>query len=204
MKPRYIKRIIKEDFPADVQKWIDILLYPLNQNIEQTNQILTKNITLNDNIVAALKTLTVTGTSVLTADSAANGLELANPSCYRATIEGSLYGLQIGQKIEGVGILPGTTVANVSATVTLSQPAQFDQSRAEFIVGGNFPLAFSHGLSVRPSVVLVVRVDDMASIKAPLTNGFSCTWGLDGNNVTVSAITGLQAGRTYQVTFLII
>lgn len=205
MKPRYIKRIIKEDFPPEIQEWIDTLLYPLNQNIEQFNDILDKNVTLNDNIIAAFKQLTITGCSMIKGDTVAGSNLIQNASYYQATIEGVNYGLQEGQSIQGVGLNSGTTVISVAGSnVGLSQNALYAQTGADFMVGGNFPLTFSHGLTVRPSVVLIVKVDDTSPLQALQTQAFSAQWDLDGNNVIVKAIPGLQAGRQYKVTFLIL
>lgn len=205
MKPRYIKRIIKEDFPEEVQEWIDTLLYPLNAQIEQTNLILEKNITLNDNIVAAFKTITIEGASVIRADTTAASNILSNVVYYQGNIDGKICGLQEGQKIQGVGIVPGTTVQTVSgSTVTLSQAVQYTQKGAEFLCGGLFPFTFQHGLTVRPEIVLLVKTEDTASIKPPLISGVTAQWELLGSSVVISSVTGLTAGRQYKLTFLVL
>lgn len=54
-----IKRIIKEQLPADVQKWIDVLLIPINNFISQVTYALTNQLTLTDNFLATIKTVTL-------------------------------------------------------------------------------------------------------------------------------------------------
>lgn len=203
MKPGGIKRIIKEDFPVEVQKWIDTLLYPLNQNLEQTKLILDKSVTFNDNILATFKTLTLDGSTVLTANSTAGSAVLTNPAYYQATIEDKTYGVQPNLKVAGDGVLPGTFIDKIGTTVTLTQPVQYTQTNGEFIVGGMYPFKFSHGLSVRPSVVLVVKVEELTPLKPPLANAVFAHWDLDGDNVVLKAVSGLQAGKRYKLTFLI-
>lgn len=56
-----IKRIIKEDFPSEVQKWIDKLLVPLNNSITQVTFALTNQLTLSDNMLAVVKEITLKG-----------------------------------------------------------------------------------------------------------------------------------------------
>lgn len=55
-----IKRIIKEQLPADVQKWIDALLIPLNNAISQFTYALTSQLTISDNFLGSVKTFTLT------------------------------------------------------------------------------------------------------------------------------------------------
>lgn len=80
MKPRYIKRISKRDFPEEVQKWIDILLYPLNASIEQTGAILEKNISLYDNLSANVRTIQVSGCSQIKGDTTQGSNTILNAS----------------------------------------------------------------------------------------------------------------------------
>ena len=54
-----IKRIIKEQLPADVQKWIDQLLIPINNAISQFTYALTNQLTITDNFLGSVKTFTV-------------------------------------------------------------------------------------------------------------------------------------------------
>lgn len=51
-----IKRIIKEQLPSDVQKWIDTLLFPLNNAIAQFTSALTNSLTITDNLAGNVKT----------------------------------------------------------------------------------------------------------------------------------------------------
>lgn len=203
MKPGGVKRFLKEDFPAEVQQWIDTLLYPLNQNIEQTNLILDGNVTFQDNILASIRTFTLDGTSVVTADSTAGSSVLTNPTYYQATVGDAVYGIQPNYKVAGDGVLPDTFVQSVGSTITLTQPIQYTQTNGEFIVGGTFPFKFLHGLPVRPTVVLVVKVEEITPLKPPLARSVTAHWDLDGNQVVLKNVTGLQAGKRYKVTFLV-
>lgn len=54
-----IKRIIKEQLPSDVQKWIDALLIPLNNAISQFTYALTSQLTISDNFLGSVKTFTL-------------------------------------------------------------------------------------------------------------------------------------------------
>lgn len=54
-----IKRIIKEQLPSDVQKWVDVLLIPINNFISQVTYALTNQLTLTDNFLATVKTVTI-------------------------------------------------------------------------------------------------------------------------------------------------
>lgn len=56
-----IKRIIKEDFPSEVQKWIDKLLIPLNNAISQFTFALNNQLTITDNFLGVLKEVTLKG-----------------------------------------------------------------------------------------------------------------------------------------------
>lgn len=59
MKLSGIKRIIKEQLPSDVQKWIDQLLIPINNAISQFTYALTNQLTITDNFQGAVKTFTL-------------------------------------------------------------------------------------------------------------------------------------------------
>ena len=59
-----VRRIIKEDFPTEVQKWLDKLLIPLNNAIEQFTFAMNKNLTITDNFDGALSTLENVETSL--------------------------------------------------------------------------------------------------------------------------------------------
>ncbi len=47
-----IKRLIMEDFPSDHRKWLGKLITPLNSFLEQVYKVLTKGITIDDNLKA--------------------------------------------------------------------------------------------------------------------------------------------------------
>lgn len=59
-----IKRIIKEQLPPDVQKWIDVLLIPINNFISQATYALTNQLTFTDNFLATIKQVTIATTDL--------------------------------------------------------------------------------------------------------------------------------------------
>lgn len=65
MRPPIYKRLSREDF-QDAPNWIDRLLLPLNQFMESTTNIFSKNISLGDNIQARSFTLSLTTTASYT------------------------------------------------------------------------------------------------------------------------------------------
>lgn len=54
-----IKRILKEQMPSDVQRWIDNLLFPLNNAISQFTNALSNQLTISDNFLGSVKTFTL-------------------------------------------------------------------------------------------------------------------------------------------------
>lgn len=205
MKPRYIKRIIKDDFPLDVQEWIDTLLYPLNSNIEQNSQILSKNISLNDNIAADVRTLTVSGSSLITANSTEGSNVLLNAQYYQAVINDITYGPQVNQPIKGLDLPPGTFITSINAgTITLSQNSLVTQTNGKYQAGGNYPLTISYTLPFRPSSILISNITDLQGNPTYIMEGVTPQWRLDGNNVIIDSISGLEAGKSYNITFVIL
>lgn len=57
-----IKRIIKEQLPSDVQKWIDNLLIPINNAISQFTYALSNQLTITDNFLGSVKQFQLTTT----------------------------------------------------------------------------------------------------------------------------------------------
>lgn len=205
MKPRYIKRINKQDFPPEVQQWIDTLLYPLNASIEQNGQILQKNISLSDNIAAETRPLQVVGCSEIKADTTSGSSELINATYYQATIDGVNYGVQVGQKVSGLGIPPGTTILSVSgSSITLSSPCTVTQKQAGILSGGFFPLRIAYTLEFRPSSVIISSVADINGNPTFISSGVTPQWRIEGREIVIDGISGLQAGRTYNITFVIL
>lgn len=205
MKPRYIKRIIKDDFPDDVKPWIDTLLYPLNSSIEQTSQILQKNISLIDNLAAEVRTLQIVGSSSITGNITQGSNVITNALYYQATIDGVNYGVHPGIAVNGLGLPPGTTITSVAgSTITLSQNSSISQTGAKYLAGGFFPLRISFNLSFRPNSVFISNVTDLQGNPTYITEGVTPQWRLEGNEIVVDGISGLQAGRTYNITFVIL
>lgn len=205
MKPRSIKRINKQDFPPEVQAWIDILLYPLNASVEQTNIILSKNISLSDNIAAEVRVLRIEGCSEITASTTSGSNTLINASYYQSTIDGVNYGAQVGQAIWGLGIPPGTLITSVSgSSITMSQACTITQTNAGLLCGGFFPLRIAFTIDFRPSSVFISSVTDINGNPTYISSGVTPQWRLDGNEVVIDGISGLQAGRSYNITFVLL
>jgi hypothetical protein len=59
MKINSVKRFILQDFPSDVQKWLEKLLQPLNSMTEQVISALQNNLTLKDNLKSKTYELTI-------------------------------------------------------------------------------------------------------------------------------------------------
>lgn len=205
MKLISIKRILKDDFPPEVQQWIGTLLFPLNTNIEHTSEILQKNVTLTDNIAAEVKTIQVVGSSMITGNSTAGSNLITNASYYQAIIDGATYGVSANQSINGLGLPPGTVITSVNGnTLTLSQNSSISQTGAKYLSGGFFPLNIQHTLSFRPTAVFISNVTDLQGNPTYIAEGVTPQWRLDSQNVIIDGISGLQAGRTYNITFVIL
>lgn len=204
MKPHSIKRINRQDFPADVQSWIDILLYPLNANIEQNSLILQKNISLNDNIAVDVRTLQVAGCSEIKGNTQQGSAQITNASYYQATIDNVAQGVQVGQTIRGLGIPTNTTITAISnTTITLSNPCNLTQIGAGYLSGGFFPIRILYNLNFRPSSVIISNITDLQGNPTFISSGVTPQWRLEEKEVVIDGISGLQAGKNYNITFLI-
>ena len=64
MKLPTFTRIIREDMPFKVQKWIDKLISPLNSFMLTVRNGLNKGMTINDNMAGAIKKVLVRGNAV--------------------------------------------------------------------------------------------------------------------------------------------
>ena len=76
--------------------------------------------------------------------------------------------------------------------------------QVDAVVAGSFPIVFKHGLSVRPSVVLLANItpkDPDHVLTTPFVlNGWSLT---DAGLLSVSWVTGLLPGNSYSMSFLV-
>lgn len=59
MKLPSFTRIIMEDLPTEVQKWVDKLVNPINSFMLTIRTGLNKNLTINENLSGAIKTVLV-------------------------------------------------------------------------------------------------------------------------------------------------
>ena len=207
MKVTNIKRIIKEQMPTDVQKWIDQLLFPLNNAISQFTYALTNQLTITDNFLGSIRTIQISGSSVLTGDTSAGSSTIANASYSQYNPIGSVnqYGIQKGAAVVGVGIPASAVITNISGTnVTISQNANATQIGGKFQVGGSYPITFTHNLAVKPQIMWIVSAAEVASSPVILTEGLFPDWYTNGADIIVRNISGLEAGRTYNITFAIL
>lgn len=198
-----VKRIFKEQFPPDVQKWIDQLLYPLNNAIAQFTFAFNNNITLSDNAVAVTKTFTIVGSTVFSGDMVAGAATLTNCKYYQYNAPNVTqgYGLQVNVPVQGIGIPQATLVSSISGTnVVLSAPCTATQLNAKILAGGQFPYTFQHGLATRPTILLLDSVLETSASPPTIMEGVYVDWFVNGSNIVINNITGLVAGRSYNVT----
>ena len=60
MKLSNIKRILTENLPTEVLKWIDEIVIPLNTVISQISDALSSQLTITDNMLGCVKNFTLT------------------------------------------------------------------------------------------------------------------------------------------------
>lgn len=198
-----VKRIFKEQFPPDVQKWIDQLLYPLNNAIAQFSFAFTNNITLSDNAVASTKTFTLPGSSIITGDMTAGSATMINCNYYQynAPNINPGYGIQQNLVVQGIGIPSSCKIATVSgANITFTAACTATQTSAKVLVGGQFPFTFQHGLAARPTILLLDSCLETSASPPTIMEGVYIDWYVNGANIIINNITGLVAGRSYNIT----
>lgn len=93
-------RILKEDLGHDAPKWVDKLIYQINLMTDFLKTAYAKGITIQDNLINPIKTLTITSTGTPATDTISFLVTL--PSGYQPQ------GVQIINCID----LSGTTVGN--------------------------------------------------------------------------------------------
>ena len=72
-------------------------------------------------------------------------------------------------------------------------------------VNGSSPtVQFTWKFSTNPVGVLILRALDSSSSPTVVTSAVTCDWSFSSGVVTINNITGLTAGKTYSVTFLVI
>lgn len=71
--------------------------------------------------------------------------------------------------------------------------------------GSSSPVTqFTWSFSTSPVGCLVISTTDISSTPAVVTNAVTIDWGYGSGVVTINNITGLTAGKTYSITFLVI
>lgn len=125
-----IKRFLTEDYPTQTA-WIGALLYPLNLLLNTIYSNLNNGLTIGQNMLAQINTLSISGSS------------------------------------------PSTTFL-----------WKFS--------GGGAPIGIS--------AVNVVQTNGAA---VAISNAVSCSWSYNAGVITINNVTGLNAGNTYNVTFIV-
>ena len=127
-------------------------------------------------------------------------LEVVN----QATIDNVAQGVQVGQTIRGLGIPTNTTITAISnTTITLSNPCNLTQIGAGYLSGGFFPIRILYNLNFRPSSVIISNITDLQGNPTFISSGVTPQWRLEEKEVVIDGISGLQAGKNYNITFLI-
>jgi hypothetical protein len=63
-----VTRILKEDLGKDVPQWVDKIIYQLNLITDYLKTAFAKQITIQDNLINNIRTLTVNATGIPTSD----------------------------------------------------------------------------------------------------------------------------------------
>lgn len=91
---------------------------------------------------------------------------------------------------------------NMSVTENLKASYQTLTS----ITDGNYPITFTP-TTANPASIMVTQITDVDSKGTPtgttISNGVSIDWLMSGSNVAINKITGLTAGRTYNLKLLL-
>jgi hypothetical protein len=204
-----IKRIIKEDFPNEVQKWIDKLLLPFNNAISQFTYALTNQLTISENHLGSLKVLELSGASLITGDITAGSTQVIRATFFTDSID-QQYGVQVNQAVTGPGISPGTVISSINTlgsgigVITLSRPATLTRYGVNLLAGGDFPFIFQNPINVKPQIVFLAKIQETSANPVTLAHAPVVQWYTDGTSITIQNITGLEAGRRYTVTLVVL
>lgn len=68
----------------------------------------------------------------------------------------------------------------------------------------NNTLSFQSTLKHTPQAVFVGYVADQAAYAAPFTSAVFVTWSFSGTTVSITGITGLTSGHTYNITLVVL
>ena len=79
MKLPSFTRLVVEDFPSEVQKWIDKLVTPLNSFMLSVRTGMDKNLTVNENLSGAIQSLTVSSSDGSTMSTSIRYVSSRNP-----------------------------------------------------------------------------------------------------------------------------
>ena len=68
----------------------------------------------------------------------------------------------------------------------------------------NNTLSFQSTLKHSPQALLVGSVVDQAAYASPFSSAVFATWTFSGSTISITGITGLTSGHTYNVTFVVL
>lgn len=68
----------------------------------------------------------------------------------------------------------------------------------------NNTLAFQTTLKHTPQAVIIVNCVDKTAYSSAFTSAVFATWSFSGTTISITGITGLTNGHTYNVTFLVL
>lgn len=108
---------------------------------------------------------------------------------------------QIFQSLSG-GLQHNLTFTENIASQLIS--VRFNNNSAE--LSPSHPIRITNALLTKPSCVFVGQALDISNIPQPLSGSVFPTWSYDSahNQLVISALSGLVASQTYEITFLII
>lgn len=90
-----LRKVLREDL-KDAPNWVDRLIFPVNQFMETTYNLLNKNITFSSNIACQLKELDFTTTP----NYDPNNPDTFNPLKFKSTLRTSAFGMQTVKVVE--------------------------------------------------------------------------------------------------------
>lgn len=191
------KLLLVEDFPAEVQSWIDKIIRPLNLFMEETVTALNKQLTYGENFLAQIKDTEVIGNAIVSGTLTLGSAVIESVS--------STVNITSGYAITGTGIPVSTVVLSVSGnTITMNKVATI--SKVESItIGNNFPISFQYTLNVKPIGLFIVDAFEMNTGNPEIMKqALYADWEYSAGNIIINSVTGLKLQQKYSIKFIII
>lgn len=191
-QPPSIRRLLVEDFPKEQRQWIGSLLQILNQFMEETGFVLSKNVSFAENVLVDIKDLTFKGNVNIKGDITSGSNTILNIS--------SNYDLKSGVAISGDGIPTNTRILSVSgSTLTITNNATKTIIGVPLLIGNNYPLFFRYTLSSTPLSIQILDISENVSNSQFISESPHIDWDYDGNQIRINNITGLRLDVEYRV-----